>query len=98
MEFFLLNILPQIGTILIGLMYVPQIIKTHKTKDVTSMSLAFWIMLTMALTVMTINATAIFVLTGAFGFLITEIVNLVLAIVVLWQVLIYRKTTQKNHN
>lgn len=90
MEFFLLNVLPQIGTILIGLMYVPQIIKTHKSKDVTGMSLAFWIMLVVALSVLTLNASVIFVVHGTFGYLITEVVNLALAIVVLIQVIKYK--------
>lgn len=91
MEFFLLNILPQLGTLLIGAMYIPQIMKTHKTKDVTGMSVAFWIMLVVALSVLTVNATTIFITFGTFGFLITEVVNLTLALVVLFQVLKYRK-------
>lgn len=95
MEFFLLNVLPQIGTILIGAMYIPQIIKTHKTKDVTGMSLTFWIMLAVALSVLTVNASVIFATFGTFGFLITEVVNLSLALVVLIQVLKYRKKEDK---
>lgn len=92
--FFLLNLLPQIGTFLIGAMYVPQIWKTHKTKDVTGMSVAFWIMLVIALTTMTANALVVFIALGTFGLLITESVNLVLAIVVLIQVLKYRKKSK----
>lgn len=94
MSFFLLNILPQIGTLLIGLMYIPQIIKTHKSKDVTGMSLWFWIMLVCALSVLTVNATVVFITFGTFGFLITEAVNLTLAVVVLIQVLKYRKKNE----
>lgn len=96
MSFFLLNVLPQIGTALIGLMYVPQILKTHKTKDVTGMSLLFWVMLACALSVLTANALVVFLTFGTFGFLITEAVNLALALVVLVQVLLYRDKNKKN--
>lgn len=96
MEFFLLNILPQIGTFLIGAMYVPQIFKTHKTKDVTGMSIVFWTMLVIALSVLTVNALTVFITFGTFGFLITEVVNLSLAVVVLIQVLKYRKPKEGN--
>lgn len=89
--FFLLNLLPQIGTVLIGAMYIPQIYKTAKTKDVSGMSVAFWIMLVIALATMTANALVVFITLGTFGLLITEAVNLILAIVVLIQVLKYRK-------
>lgn len=95
MEFFLLNVLPQVGTLLIGAMYIPQILKTHKTKDVSGMSMAFWIMLVIALSVLTVNATTIFVMFGTFGFLITEIVNLSLAVIVLIQVLKYKNKGEK---
>lgn len=98
MEFFLLNVLPQIGTLLIGAMYIPQIIKIHKTKNVSSMALSFWVMLVLALAVLTVNATVIFILFGTFGFLITEIINLSLAVVVLTQILMYRKREKELKN
>lgn len=91
MEFFLLNVLPQIGTFLIGAMYIPQIVKTYKTKDVSGMAVSFWIMLVLALSVLTINATVVFITFGTFGFLITEIINLSLAVVVLIQIMMYKK-------
>jgi uncharacterized protein with PQ loop repeat len=90
MMYFLLNILPQIGTFLIGAMYIPQVLKTYKTKDVRSMSLLFWIMLVIALSTMTANAIVVFIVYHTYGLLITEAVNLVLALIVLIQVLLYR--------
>lgn len=92
--YILLNILPQIGTFLIGAMYIPQIIKTNKTKDVSGMSIWFWLMLVMALSVMTANALVVFLVYGTYGLLVTESVNLVLAIVVMWQVLKYKNNTR----
>lgn len=88
--YILLNILPQIGTFLIGAMYIPQIMKTNKTKDVSGMSVWFWLTLVMALSVMTANALVVFLVYGTYGLLVTESVNLILAVVVLWQVLKYK--------
>lgn len=94
MIYFLLNVLPQIGTVLIGAMYIPQIMKTYKTKDVSSMSFAFWLMLVCALSVLTINAIVVFIVFGTYGFLITEAVNLTLALVVFIQYLKYRNKSK----
>lgn len=90
MNYFLLNVLPQIATVLIALMYVPQIVRTHKTKNVEGIAVSFWILLVAALIVNTTNALIIYTTSGVYGTLITQSVNLTLAITVLTQVAYYK--------
>lgn len=91
MEKLLLELLPIIATIFLSICYIPQIVKNYKTKDVSSISLWFWVLLNIALTLMFTNAFMIFNKFGTYGYLITETFNLGLAMIVLIQVLIYRK-------
>lgn len=85
------NYLPILATIFLTICYIPQIVKTAKTKDVSSMSVLFWLILNLALLIMWANAVLIFVRTGIYGTVITETLNEGLALVVLIQVLVYRK-------
>jgi len=91
MEALLLELIPILATVFLTICYVPQIIKIHKTKDVSSQSLMFWILLSIALGLLWTNAFMIFTAFGTFGYLITETLNLGLALVVLGQVISYRK-------
>lgn len=91
MHNFLLNLLPTIAGILLGVCYVPQIVKTYKTKDVSSMSLAFWIILNCALSFLVINAIEVFITKGVWGLIATETFNEGLALVMLIMVITYRK-------
>jgi uncharacterized protein with PQ loop repeat len=88
---FLLNILPTIAGILLGVCYIPQIMKTYKTKDVSSMSLSFWIILNCALLCLVVNAEVVFLTKGVWGLIATEVFNEGLALVMLIMVLKYRK-------
>lgn len=88
---FLLNLLPTIAGILLGICYIPQIAKTYRTKDVESMSTAFWIILNFALTFLVINAVVVFMTSGVWGYMVTEVFNEGLALVTLIMVLKYRK-------
>lgn len=91
MHSFLMEFLPILATVFLTICYVPQIAKIHKTKDVTSQSLWFWILLCVALGLMFTNAFMIFNAFGTYGYLITETINLGLALTVLGQVVHYRK-------
>ncbi|HDR4373504.1 MULTISPECIES: PQ-loop repeat-containing protein [Bacillus cereus group] len=91
MEKLLLELLPIIATVFLSICYIPQIVKNYKTKDVSSISLWFWVLLNIALTLMFTNAFMIYNKFGTYGYLITETFNLGLAMIVLIQVLIYRK-------
>lgn len=85
------NYLPILATVFLTICYIPQIYKTAKTKNVESMSVWFWLLLNFALIIMWSNALLIYIETGIYGTLVTECINEFLAMVVLIQVLIYRK-------
>lgn len=91
----LLDMLPILATIFLTACYLPQIYRTYKTKNVESMSIAFWVMLNIALTLLLTNAYAIWGLFGTYGYLITEILNEGLALITLGQVLYYKKKQGK---
>jgi uncharacterized protein with PQ loop repeat len=91
---FLLNLLPTIAGILLGICYIPQLFKTYKTKDVRSMSTAFWIILNVALTFLAINAYVVFATSGVWGYAVTETFNEGLALVQLIMVLKYRNNVK----
>jgi uncharacterized protein with PQ loop repeat len=91
MDKLLLDVLPLIATVFLTICYLPQIIRNYRTKDVSSMSLTFWILLNIALTCLLTNAFVIFLQFGTYGYLVTEILNEGLAFIVLIQVLKYRK-------
>lgn len=87
----LLNVLPVIATVFMVICYLPQIIKTYKTKDVTGISLPFWIMINIALTILLINSILLYTTNGNFGYVVTYIFNEGLAFVTLILVIKYRK-------
>jgi len=94
MEAILLELLPLIATVFLTVCYIPQILRNYRTKDVSSLSLWFWVLLSVALGLLWTNAFMIFNAFGTFGYLVTETINLGLALVVLIQVVIYRKDKQ----
>lgn len=85
-------IAPSLATVLITLTYMPQIIKTYKTKSVKDLSVAFWVLLLGFLVCMVSNATYLFITApNGLGYLLTEIVNFTLAAVVFGQIVYYTK-------
>lgn len=92
MNFFLLTLLPVLETVAITAMYLPQIAKTIRTKDVKAQATSFWLLLVIALTAR-VTTTSVLFATGnsiSLAFLITAIVNLTLATVMLVLVIKYR--------
>lgn len=96
MNAILLDYLPILSTIFLTACYLPQLIKTYRTKDVSSISVSFWILLNLALTCLLINAAVIFVKYGTYGYLVAEIINEGFALTMLILVLKYRKKGVKN--
>jgi uncharacterized protein with PQ loop repeat len=88
---FLLNLLPTIAGVLLGICYIPQIRMTYRTKNVEGMSLAFWIILNFALSFLVVNAIVVFLTSGVWGYMVTELFNEGLAFVTLMMVLKYRR-------
>lgn len=87
----LMNIIPLIATVFMVLCYLPQIYKTYKSKDVTGISLSFFVMLNIALTLLLINSYLLFTVNGNFGYVVSYIVNEFLAFVMLVFIIKYRK-------
>lgn len=91
LRYFAYNIGPHLATIFITLTYIPQIIKTYKTKNVDGISLWFWILLNLFLVCMWLNSLFSWRDHGNFGFFLTESINFILAIVIFSQIIYYRR-------
>ena len=87
----LLNVVPLLATVFLVICYLPQIIHTVKTKEVEDISLSFFVMLNIALTLLLINSILLFTQNGNFGYVVTYIFNEGLALTMLILILKYRK-------
>lgn len=87
----LLNIIPIFATVFLIICYIPQVIHTYKTKEVGDISLPFFVMLNIALTLLLINSILLFTQNGNFGYVVTYLFNEGLAFVMLVMILKYRK-------
>lgn len=87
---FLLNYLPLIAGVLLGVSYLYQIGHLYKTKKTDGISVTFWVIISIALFMLLVNSIVIFVQFGTWGYMVTEIFNTGLAITVLLMVLYYR--------
>lgn len=92
---FLLNLLPSLAGIVLAFCYIPQIMTTLRTKDVSGMDLRFWLILDLALAMLLTNAIVVYLQFGTWGYMVTEAFNLGLAIIVTILVLKYRKKEKK---
>lgn len=95
---FLLNILPSLAGIVLGICYLPQIIHTAKTKNVEGMSLGFWSILNVAILMLLINSIVIYQQFGTWGYMLTELFNFLLSFVMLVLVLRYKRKNRKKVN
>lgn len=87
-----------IASYIVVIAYTPQLWKSYKTKDVSGISLPFWILMNIFLFCMFNNATALWVTThsaGSFGYFITEGLNWGFAIAQLYFVVKYGKEDRK---
>lgn len=89
-ENFLLNGIASVATFFLVFAYIPQMVRTYRTKDVTGISLQFWIIMNAALTLMLINSVVIFIAHGTWGYMVTEAFNEGMAAIILGMVLKYR--------
>lgn len=87
----LMNILPIISTFFMVACYVPQVVHTYRTKDVSSISLTFFSLLNIALTLLLVNSILLFTRNGNFGYVCSYICNEGLALTMLIMILKYRK-------
>lgn len=71
--------------------YAPQIWKLFKTKNAEGISISFWLILDASLLCLFILAVDVFMNTGSISLIIAQGANLLLALIVTAQVLIYSK-------
>lgn len=79
------------ATPLLTISYIPQIWSLYKTRTTEGIDVRFWFILNSSLLMLFIMAMDIYISTGSAGLLIAQSLNLVLAMVVLIQVVYYRK-------
>lgn len=80
-----------LATPLLTLSYLPQIWSLYKTGNTEGIDIRFWYILNTSLLMLFIMAMDIYMTTGSKGMLIAQSLNLGLAIVVMIQVIYYRK-------
>ena len=89
--YILLNIVPMFAIPLLTLGYIPQLIKTYRTKDVRGISKAFWVMLSGALFCVLVAQVTSFVVYGTWGLMLKEIINFIPAFAMMVMVFLYSK-------
>lgn len=82
------NILSGVSGIFLAISYIPQIITLYKVKDSKSQSISFWVILLISLSSLTAN---MIINSNPLSVLIPQFLNIIFALVVLIQVIYYRK-------
>lgn len=80
-----------ISSVWITLCYIPQVVELLRTKNADGISVDFWLNLNVALLALTISTLSVGVIHGSWGAFITEVLNLLFALTVLYLVVSYRK-------
>lgn len=91
----IVNIASVTAGFILGLSYIPQVWKFYRTKNVEGVSLSFWLILDLSLTMLFILAVDNYLATGALGLITAQGLNLGLALVVTGQVLYYGVKAKK---
>ena len=87
----LVNIAGILASVVLAISYVPQVISLYKTKNAEGISPSFWYILDLSLLMLFILAVDSFLKTGELGLLIAQGLNLVLALIVTVQVIVYKR-------
>lgn len=80
-----------LGSLAISVCYLPLIYRLHKIKEADSQSIAFWVILLIALSSLSVNLFTVYLEHGEYRALIVELINVALATVVLGQVIFYKR-------
>lgn len=80
-----------LSVVVLSIAYVPQIVSLYKTKNAEGISPSFWYILDLSLLMLFILAVDSFLKTGELGLLIAQGLNLVLALIVTIQVIVYKR-------
>lgn len=87
----LFSTLQLVGGIVMFASYHPLVKLLYKTKSAENQSLGFWIILDVGMTLFWLNALYLAITLGQLSYLISQSLNLLCGIIVLVQLLIYRK-------
>ena len=80
-----------LSVVVLSIAYLPQIVSLYKTKNAEGISPSFWYILDLSLLMLFILAIDSFLKTGELGLLIAQGLNLVLALIVTVQVIVYKR-------
>lgn len=94
-KFIVFVVAPIVASCVIVPAYLPQAIKTQRLKDVSGISIWFWILINIFLLCMWLNSLGAWIYDGRLGYFITETLNWSFAIWVLGQVIIFGKKDRK---
>lgn len=83
----IINLASILAPIVLGVSYVPQIIKLYKTKNTGGQSLGFWGILDVSLTMLLLLAVD----SGSINMIAVQALNLLFALVVTGQIVYYRR-------
>ena len=83
------------GGIFMIITYIPQITVLLKTKSAENQSKSFWILLVISLSTFTYNAVLLYIFKGVLSVLVTQALNLILALTVLALLIKYSKKGRK---
>lgn len=87
----LFSALQLIGGVVLLISYLPMIKLLHTTKSSENQSISFWIILDIGMTLFWLNALYLAITLGQLPYLISQSLNLLCGVIVLVQLLIYRK-------
>jgi len=79
------------GGIFMVITYIPQIMMLLKTKSAENQSKLFWILLVISLSTFTYNAVLLYIFKGVLSVLVTQALNLILALIILTLLIKYSK-------
>lgn len=85
------EVIQTVGGLFMVATYIPQILLLFKSKSAKNQSVSFWVMLVISLSTFTYNGLLLFMFRGVTSVLVTQGINLFLALVVLTQILFYRR-------
>ena len=84
-----------LGGIFMVITYIPQILMLLRTKSAENQSKTFWILLIISLSTFTYNAVLLYIFKGALSVLVTQALNLILALIILALLIKYSKKGRK---
>lgn len=87
----LFSTLQLIGGMVLFISYLPMIKMLHKTKSAENQSLSFWIILDLGMILFELNALYLAITLNQLSYAISQSLNLLCGIIVLIQLLVYRK-------